>query len=71
LRAPQDGWTPLYAASFNGHAEVVGALLAQGADVEAKTNVSVTPSRMDASTREAAHTYACEMLAAATADVVT
>ena len=37
--APQDGLTPLHIASVEGHAEVVAALLAKGADVEAKTNV--------------------------------
>ena len=38
---PQNGWPPLYAASLNGHLEVVGALLARGADVEAKDDVSI------------------------------
>ena len=35
----QDGTTPLLIACHNGHVEVVGALLAKGGDVEAKTNV--------------------------------
>jgi ankyrin repeat protein len=35
----QDGATPLFIASENGQVEVVGVLLAKGADVEAKTNV--------------------------------
>ena len=39
--APQDGWSPLHRASQGGHLEVVEALLAKGADVEAKTNVSI------------------------------
>jgi ankyrin repeat protein len=71
LRAPQDGWTPLYAASSNGHAEAVEALLAKGADVEAKDNVSVTTGRMDNPTRGASHKHARETLAAAMADFVT
>ncbi len=36
--APQNGWTPLHNASKEGHLEVVEALLAKGADVQAKTN---------------------------------
>jgi ankyrin repeat protein len=39
--APQYGRTPLYVASKNGHLEVVGVLLAKGADMEAKTEVSI------------------------------
>jgi hypothetical protein len=42
----QNGGTPLYAASSSGHAEVVGALLAKGADVEAKDNVSMAQRRI-------------------------
>jgi ankyrin repeat protein len=69
LRAPQNGRTPLYAACSNGHSEVVGALLAKGADVEAKADVSMmTPSRMDAPPRAAVHQHARETLAAGTAD---
>jgi ankyrin repeat protein len=37
--ARQDGWTPLLLASQEGQVAVIGALLAKGADVEAKTNV--------------------------------
>jgi hypothetical protein len=39
--APQDVWSPLHRASQGGHLEVVGALLAKSADVEAKDNVSI------------------------------
>jgi ankyrin repeat protein len=35
----QDGWTPLHVASEEGHLEVAGALLAKGANMEAKNNV--------------------------------
>ncbi len=71
MRAPQDGRTPLYAASSNGHTEVVGALLAKGADVEAKADVSMTPRRMDAQTpaRAAVHQHARETLAAGRPDM--
>ena len=39
--APQYGQTPLTLACEEGHLEVVRALLAKGADVEAKPNVSI------------------------------
>jgi ankyrin repeat protein len=42
LPAPQNGRTPLHHASYIGHLEVVEALLAKSADVEAKDNVSMT-----------------------------
>ena len=35
----QDGWTALLCASANGHSAVVEALLAKGADIEAKNEV--------------------------------
>ena len=38
-RAPQDGWTPLYWAAQEGHAEVVKLLLKAGADVTATDKV--------------------------------
>ena len=38
----QGGATPLLIASQEGHVEVVGALLAKGADVEAKMNVRIS-----------------------------
>ena len=41
----QDGATPLYIASGEGHVEVVAALLAKGADVEAKDKVSISQRR--------------------------
>ena len=36
---PQIGKTPLHLAADNGHAAVVGALLAEGADKDAKDKV--------------------------------
>jgi ankyrin repeat protein len=71
LRAPQNGWTPLYSASYKGHAKVVGALLAKGADMEAKADVRMTASRMDAPPRAAVHRHARESLAVATDDMAT
>ena len=38
-RAPQDGWTPLHHAAYEGRAAVVEQLLAAKADVAAKNNV--------------------------------
>ena len=40
--AHPSGWTPLMAASANGHTDVVRYLLSQGADVNAKDRYSVT-----------------------------
>jgi len=40
----QDGGTPLYIASQNGHLEAVKALIEGRADVEAKFQVSSTSS---------------------------
>jgi hypothetical protein len=50
---------------------VVRALLAKGADVEAKDYVSLTPTRTDAPAREASHKHARETIAAETAGTVT
>ena len=38
-RATQDRWTPTYAAAFNGHTEVVKALIGEKADVNAANEV--------------------------------
>ena len=38
--APQDGWTALHGAAYNGYGAVVDALLRAGADPNSKTNVS-------------------------------
>ena len=40
LDSVQDGFTALYAAAQNGHLRVVELLIAVGADVHIKTNVS-------------------------------
>ena len=37
---PQDGWTAVMAAAFNGHESTAGLLLDRGADVEARNKVS-------------------------------
>ena len=37
----KDGSTPLHNASYQGHVEIVGLLLDQGANIEAMHNVSV------------------------------
>jgi hypothetical protein len=38
----EDGWSPLHAASQEGHAEVVSVLLAAGSDVHLKTDGGAT-----------------------------
>jgi hypothetical protein len=63
---PQDGWMPLHRASFTGHLAVVGALLAKGADVQAKDEVSIARACALCSTRshthmQNAHGYLCGM----------
>ena len=44
---PDRGQGPLHLAAFNGHLEVVEALLAAGASVEAKSNSGPSPQRRD------------------------
>ncbi len=53
--APQDGGTPLHIASQNGHLEVIEALLAKGADVEAKKNVSIARACVFCQSRLSTH----------------
>jgi ankyrin repeat protein len=56
--APQKGWTPLHNASLKGHFAVLGALLAKGADVQAKTDVSIARA---GALYHRAHSHACKM----------
>ena len=35
----QDGWSPLYAASYNGHLDIVKTLIEAGANVNQATKV--------------------------------
>ena len=42
----QDGRTPLRTASYNGHAEIVKALIEGIADLEAKDNVRMDGARI-------------------------
>jgi ankyrin repeat protein len=55
LPAPQAGLTPLYFASENGHFKVVWALLAKGADVEAKHEASIARACAFCPSRSLAH----------------
>jgi ankyrin repeat protein len=52
---PQDGQTLLHAACINGKLEMVEALLAKGADVQAKANVSIARARALCLSRSHAH----------------
>jgi hypothetical protein len=42
----QDGWTPLIAASFHGHVDIVKALIEGRADLEAKDKVRMDGARI-------------------------
>jgi ankyrin repeat protein len=53
--APQIGWAPLHNASGQGHLAVVEALLAKGADVEAKNVVSIARAGALCPSRSLAH----------------
>ena len=44
----QEGYTPLHAASYNGHSAIVDLLIAHGAKVNAKSNKHVTSLHMAA-----------------------
>jgi hypothetical protein len=61
----QSGCTPLYAASQKCHAEVVTALLAKGADPEAKDNVSIMAMQAPSPSVHLAHSPTCRMRMAA------
>jgi hypothetical protein len=53
--APQNGETPLHRASLHSCLEVVEELLAKGANVEAKDNVSITRTFVLCSSRSLVH----------------
>jgi hypothetical protein len=55
--APQIGWTPLWRASYNGSLEVVEALLAKGADVQANDIVSVAHACAPCPSRSLTHIH--------------
>jgi hypothetical protein len=55
----QEGQTPLHYASQNGCLEMVEALLAKGADVEAKDKVSITRTCALEGSVHRAHSRAC------------
>ena len=42
-QATDDGWTPLYSASYNGRVEVVKELIVAGANVNQATDDGQTP----------------------------
>ena len=49
--AGNDGTTPLFMSSQNGHHEVTKALLANGAEVDLATKAGVTPLSVTAARR--------------------
>jgi ankyrin repeat protein len=53
---PQNGRKPLQAACYNGNLEVIGALLAKGADVQAKDDVSMARARALCPSHSLTHT---------------
>ena len=42
----EDGWTPLHWAAYNGHTDVVKALITAEADVDAKNKWGSTPLQL-------------------------
>ena len=54
--APQDGRTPLHRASLKGHLKVVEALLANGADLHTKSDVSIARACAPCPSRSLTHT---------------
>lgn len=62
-----DGWTPLHSA-FMGHEDVVGELLARGADVHAISSNSIANTPLHAALAGRGNSRILEMLLAAGAD---
>ena len=55
----QDGWSPLYIASFNGHLDVVKTLMEAGANINQANKVRVLVSRYTCVNVHAMHVHYC------------
>jgi uncharacterized protein len=64
----RDGWTPLHLAAFFGHPKIVELLLANGADVTARSRNANANTALHAALA-AHHTFAAGLLLGADADV--